>query len=86
MAKNPFGDDEPGVPTRVNPFGDEPEPDNFDDALTRIEHAGRKIRQLRTQLGAEGLTISATREMMTQLGSALESTARALKELAERRD
>jgi hypothetical protein len=82
--KNPFGDDEAVGRPRVNPFGDEPDPDTFDDALMRVEHAGRKIRNLRTQLGAEGLPLSAMREMMTELGAALEATARALRDLSQR--
>jgi hypothetical protein len=86
LTKNPFGSDEPMGRQRENPFGDEPDPDTFDDALMRIEHAGRRIRNLRSQLGAEGLTLSATREMMTELGTALSSTARVLRELADRRE
>lgn len=86
MSKNPFGDDDLGGRHRVNPFGDEPDPGTFDDALMRIEHAGRRVRMLRSQLGAEGLTISATREMMGEIGAALESTARVLRELSERRE
>jgi hypothetical protein len=47
----------------------------------RIEYAGRRIRMLRSQLGAEGLSIPAQREMMEQLGRALDSTAKALRDL-----
>lgn len=83
--KNPFGEDDPTGRQRANPFGDEPDPDTLDDALMRIEHAGRKIRLLRSQLGAEGLPLAATRELMTELSTAIESTARVLRELAERR-
>jgi hypothetical protein len=83
-SRNPFGNDDSTFRSRENPFGDEPDPDTFDDALMRIEHAGRKIRSLRAQLGAEGLSIPAQREMMEQLGRALDATARVLRELAER--
>jgi hypothetical protein len=85
MSKNPFGEDESVGRARVNPFGDEPDPDTVEDALVRIEHAGRRVRMLRSQLGAEGLTLSAMREMMTEIGGALESTARILRELVEQR-
>jgi hypothetical protein len=39
------------------------------------------VRRLKTQLGAEGLTLSATREMIDELSKALDATARALREL-----
>jgi hypothetical protein len=84
VSRNPFADDEKPFRSRENPFGDEPDPDTVDDSLMRIEHAGRKIRSLRAQLGAEGLSIPAQREMMDQLGRALDSTARVLRELTER--
>jgi hypothetical protein len=84
MTKNPFGDSPLGR-QRENPFGDEPDPHTAEDALVRIEHAGRRIRMLRTQLGAEGLSIPAQREMMDQLGKALDATARLLRELRETR-
>jgi hypothetical protein len=81
VSPNPFGDDQPAFRGRENPFGDEPDPETFDDALMRIEYAGRRIRMLRSQLGAEGLSIPAQREMMEQLGRALDSTAKALRDL-----
>lgn len=74
--KNPFGDETTG-PTRRNPFADE---GGDLDPVTRIEHAARKIRGLRTQLGAEGLTLSATRELIDELSGALDAAARALRE------
>lgn len=76
MPKNPFGDDEPG-PRRANPFGDE---GGDLDPIERIEHAARKIRTLRMQMGAEGLTLSATRVLIDELTSALDAAARALRE------
>ncbi len=79
-GKNPFGDDEQVGPRRSSPFED----DGGDlDPLSRIEHAARKIRRLRTQLGAEGLTLAASREFIDEVAAALDATARALHELRE---
>jgi len=76
--KNPFGDEAPSPPRRVNPFG-EPEPDlGTLEAAERVEHAARKIRNLRTQLGAEGLTLAATRELIDETAAALEAISRAI--------
>ena len=77
--KNPFGDDEPVGSERHNPFVDD-ESAHL-DPLGRIEHAARKIRRLRTQLGAEGLTLSATRELIDELAAALDATAKLLREV-----
>lgn len=78
-ARNPF-EDEPIEARRQNPFDD----DGGDvDPVNRIENASRKIRRLRSQLGAEGMTLSATREMIDELTKALDATARALRELRE---
>jgi hypothetical protein len=79
--RNPFADDEPLVPPRENPFGDDEGEDTLDAALLRIDHAARRVRQLQSQLGAEGLTISASRQMMTELSLALEAVARALRHI-----
>lgn len=75
MAKNPFGDDV-GPPRRGSPFDDEPDIDTAEGAAVRLEHAARKVRQLRTQLGAEGLTLSATRELISELGAAFDAAAK----------
>lgn len=80
---DPFGSDS-FVPKRVNPFGDEPEETNTEEAIGRIEHAARTVRRLKSQLGAEGLTLSATREMIDELSKALDATARALRDLSTR--
>lgn len=78
MAVNPFGDDVEPRSQRSNPFGD----DEGDlDPVERIAHASRKIRSLRTQLGAEGLTLSATRILIDELSISLDAMARALGEL-----
>lgn len=79
MPINPFGDDA-GGPRRTNPFGDD---DGNLDPLERIEHAARKIRGLRTQMGAEGLTLSATRVLIDELAAAFDAAARALRERGE---
>jgi flagellin-like hook-associated protein FlgL len=84
MSKNPFGEDKPFVPQRVNPFAEGEDGGTMEDALGRIEHAARAIRRLKSQLGAEGLTLSATRDMIDELSLALEATARALRDLDHR--
>ena len=84
MSKNPFGEDEQFVPQRINPFSDSQDGGTMEDALGRIEHAARAVRRLKSQLGAEGLTLAATREMIDELSLALEATARALRDLDSR--
>jgi len=79
MPKNPFGDEHAGR-TRGNPFGDDDS--GLGDPIARIENAARKIRGLRTQMGAEGLTLSATRELIDELTAALDAAARVLRERA----
>jgi flagellin-like hook-associated protein FlgL len=81
--KNPFGD-KPILPQRVNPFGEVEEPGSMEEAIGRIEHAARSIRRLKQQLGAEGLTLSATRELIDDVSKALDASARALRDLASR--
>lgn len=81
MARNPFGDDA-APPRRQNPFGDEDETSDAEEAASRLEHAARKIRGLRGQLGAEGLTLSATRELIEELHAALDAAARGLRSLS----
>jgi len=82
MAKNPFGNDP--SPQRVNPFGEPEEPGDTAESIRRIEHAARTVRRLKSQLGSEGLTLSATRELIDELSKALDATASALKGLAGR--
>lgn len=80
MSKNPFGDDAtPG--RKVNPFGEEGGRGSVEEAAHRAEHAARKIRALRMQLGAEGLTLSATRELIDEVTGSLDAIARALRDL-----
>jgi len=78
--QNPFGEQGPPRP-RPSPFGEEPAVQPPAEAAARIEQAARRIRGLRSQLGSEGLTISATRELIDELASALEAAARALRRL-----
>jgi hypothetical protein len=80
-SRNPFGDDVPIGPARTNPFADDSAGDL--DPVARIEHAARKIRGLRSQTGAEGLTLSATRELIDEVTAALDAAARALRALRE---
>ncbi|HUG39014.1 MAG TPA: hypothetical protein VMM12_00930 [Longimicrobiales bacterium] len=84
MANNPFGDEGGSVPPSrpANPFGD----DDRDtatpaEAAASIEHAAARIRRLKGLVGAEGLTASATRELMDHLNDALRAMARALRGL-----
>jgi flagellin-like hook-associated protein FlgL len=82
-ARNPFGDDA-ALPQRTNPFGAGDDPGSLDEAIGRIEHAARAVRRLKTQLGAEGLTLSATRELIDELSLALDAAARGLRDLSQR--
>jgi hypothetical protein len=75
MNRSPFDDAEP--PARINPFGDNDAGDG--DPALRVEQAARKIRGLRSQLGAEGLSVPAMRELIDEVAAALEATARALR-------
>jgi hypothetical protein len=65
--KNPFGDDEPP--------GRQP-----GDEAAAIEHAAARIRRLKSQVGAEGLTLSATRELLDHVSAALDAAARAIRD------
>jgi len=81
MRKNPFGDDT--GPTRpVNPFGEEPEETVTPaEAAGRIEQSARKIRALRSQLGAEGMSPQAMRELIGEIATGFEAAARALRSI-----
>jgi hypothetical protein len=79
-GNNPFGDDVSG-PRRRHPFGEESSGQTVADAANRVEHAARKIRMLRTQLGAEGLTLSATRDLIDEVTASLDAVGRALRAL-----
>jgi hypothetical protein len=83
-AKNPFGE-ESSSGRRVNPFGEAAEAGNLVDSLNRIEHAARAVRRLKQQLGAEGLTLAATRELIDEVSQALDATARALRSISDER-
>ena len=80
MGKNPFGDNA-SKPGKTNPFGEDPEDLSVDEAANRIEQSARKIRNLRSQLGAEGLSIPATRELIDEVAKALEASASALRNI-----
>jgi hypothetical protein len=78
---NPF-DDEAARPRRVNPFGDE-EPDSMapTQAADALEHSAARIRRLKQQIGADGLSLSATRELIDHLSTALDAAAAALRRM-----
>jgi hypothetical protein len=78
--KNPFGD-EPIEKQKINPFGEEVSGDPLSDGAEKLEQAALKIRGLRRQLGAEGLPPQAERELLDEIGSALDAAARALRSL-----
>jgi hypothetical protein len=80
MRKNPFGDDTSDL-QKTNPFGDTDANISVADAANRIEQAARKIRGLRSQLGSEGLTLPATRELIDEVASALEASAKVLRQI-----
>lgn len=81
--KNPFGDDQPKK-EKTNPFGEVEDDGGVEGAADRIEHAARKIRLLRLQIGAEGLTLSATRDLIDEITASLDAMARALRDLSNR--
>ena len=75
MTRNPFGDD---VQTgRVNPFGDDEDPTA--DPVRRIERAATTFRNLRGQVGAEGMTGQGMRQVLDELSAAMMAMARALR-------
>lgn len=78
--KNPFGDDVEQK-QKVNPFGEGVSGDALRDGADKLEQAALKIRGLRRQLGAEGLPPQAERELLDEIGSALDAAARALRSL-----
>ena len=82
MRKNPFGE-EPSGGRKANPFGDDDANVSITEAATRIEQAARKIRNLRSQLGAEGLTLPATRDLIDEVATALEMSAKAIRQVGE---
>jgi len=84
MPRNPFGEEPGSDARRANPFGDESGAAPVEEGANRAEHAARKIRGLRTQMGAEGLTLSATRELIDEITGSLDAIARALRALDRR--
>jgi hypothetical protein len=76
--KNPFSDDLPR-PRPPSPFADDSDGSEDDPAAT-IEHASARIRRLRSQVGSDGLTLSATRELIDQVTTALDAVARSLRQ------
>lgn len=81
--KDPFGQPLESKP-RINPFGEEEAAAGVEGAATRMEQAARKIRQLKTQLGAEGLTLHATRDLIDEISAAVDAGARALRDLNQK--
>ena len=85
MSKdNPFGEPYEAKP-KINPFGDDSSDGTVEEAATRMDHASRKIRQLKTQLGAEGLTLNATRDLIDEISTAIDVCAKALRDIDRRK-
>jgi hypothetical protein len=81
--KNPF--DEPfETKPRINPFGEDASVGSIEEAALRMDQAARKIRQLKTQLGAEGLTLQATRDLIDEVAAALAAGAKALQDIVKK--
>lgn len=80
MKDDPFGKPLQPKP-RVNPFGEDESPGTLEEAATRMDQAARKIRTLKSQLGAEGLTLHATRDLIDEISAGLDAGARALREI-----
>ena len=76
MARNPFGDDDSGG--RINPFGDEDDP--AADPVRRIEQAASTFRNLRSAVGAEGMTGTGMRQVLDELSVVMRELARALRQ------
>ena len=84
MSKdNPFGEPYESK-SKINPFGDDKGEGTVEEAATRMDHAARKIRQLKTQLGAEGLTLNATRDLIDEISVAIDVCAKALRDIDKR--
>lgn len=81
MTRNPF-DDDPAEPARpANPFGEEPAPAPGAEAdpVETIAYSAARIRRLKSLVGAEGLPLSATRELLDHVSAALDAVARSLR-------
>lgn len=80
MAVNPFDDDDAGSRPK-NPFGDDALPPSAGgDPAGTIEHSAARIRRLKSLAGSEGLTLSATRELLDHISTALDAVARSIRE------
>jgi hypothetical protein len=79
MPDNPFGDDLPTGRSKASPFGDDTAADDPGAAIARVEQAALKIRGLKSQLGAEGLSLPAMRLLIEEVTAALDAVARALR-------
>lgn len=80
--RNPFGEDLPTPERSDSPFDIERPSVSPADAAARLEESARRVRGLRTQLGAEGLTLSGTRALLEEVSAALDAAARALRTLS----
>jgi len=79
MPDSPFRDDLPAGRRKANPFGEGASADDQAAAIARVEQAALKIRGLRSQLGAEGLSLPAMRLLIEELTAALDAVAKALR-------
>jgi flagellin-like hook-associated protein FlgL len=80
MTDDLFGD-APSPGRKKSPFGDEESTDRAaGDPVATIEHAAARIRRLKSLVGAEGLTLSATRELLDHVATAFDAVGRALRD------
>lgn len=84
MLKNPFGEDFDAAARKKNPFEDGEKAIDSKTAAQKIDASARRIRNLRSQLGTEGLSLAATRDLIDEVASALEAAARAIRSLEAR--
>ena len=78
MGQNPFGADPEREPK--NPFGEEPDRGPERDPASTLEYSAARIRRLKSLVGSEGLTLSATRELLDHIATALDAAARGLRD------
>ncbi len=85
MPKNPFADDPIDAARPANPFGEDTAaaPASDADPAETIAYSAARIRRLKSLVGAEGLTLSATRELLDHVSAALDAVARSLRDLGQ---
>lgn len=81
MAQDdPFGEGYEG-PQRVNPFGGDGDDPPLDPPA-RVRAAARKVRQLKSQVGVDGLPAPAFRTLLDELAASLDAIAGVIEDAA----